>query len=184
MQFMILANPRSRTRWLSEYLECGHDLVLGCRSVNDFADKLRDVRGTVETSVAVGWPIWRDLFPKARFAIIHRAPYSVGDSFLRLGFAPDWMFIYQQDIALWTLNGVEHCLLVSFERLNWIESRETLCDWLGVSFNHRRDERFANEWIEVDAKKRKAQVEANRENFTAFNGDLARRLIAHEYRPQ
>lgn len=180
---MILANPRSRTKWLSEYLGCGHDLALGCGSVDELVDRVHSVVGTVETSVALGWRLWRELFPSSRFVIVHRVPFEVAESFERLCLAPDWMFIHLQDRALWQCAEEDrNTILVSFESLASRESREVLCDWIGVPWDEERDKGFSDSNIQVDWAVRRSIVESNRDNTLAFTNDLARRLVALEYK--
>jgi hypothetical protein len=185
LQFLVLANPRSRTKWLSEYLCCGHDLALGCRGVEEFADRLRNVVGSVETGIALGWKLWRELFPDVRFAIVHRVPFEVAESFVRLGFAPDWMFLYQQDRALWKCAKRDpNTVLFAFEGLAKFVVRGELCSWLGVPWDSDRDEKFATEKIEVDVHERLSLVKFHRDTIVAFNNDMAKRLAMLSYGPQ
>ena len=176
---MVLANPRSRTKWLSEYLGCGHDLMLGCKSFDEFVAKLRNTNGTVETSVAIGYPLWRSLFPYAKFVVIHRMPLEVGESFSRLGFEPDWMFIYNQDRALWELAETDKkTMLFTFESLNKLDIRSNLCDWVGVKGN----EKIVGDNIQVDFQSRLEEVKAHQSNIACFYSNLAKKLIYLDYK--
>ncbi len=75
--------PRSRTRWLSEFLSlgdiiCHHELVSTLSSLYDLA--LLGKNGTSET---FGTSIWRGIykrFPKARYVVVRRDPVEVAES--------------------------------------------------------------------------------------------------------
>ncbi len=89
--FLVLALPRSRTFWLSQFLshggwQCGHDQLRYCRSFDDVRSWLAQPRtGTVET---VGAPFWRlipRLAPDVRLVTIRRPVVEVVDSWARTG---------------------------------------------------------------------------------------------------
>lgn len=75
--FVIFSLPRSRSRWLSAFLaygdvECGHDEVRHCRSLDDVKSWLsQPCVGSVETAAA---PFWRLLgrFGNVRVATVRR----------------------------------------------------------------------------------------------------------------
>lgn len=77
-EFLIIALPRSRTKWLSEWLgfegryAIGHDLGVECSSLQDFEDSLEGVRGSVETGAVLGWRLLREWYPHLRIATISR----------------------------------------------------------------------------------------------------------------
>jgi hypothetical protein len=178
MKYMVLCHPRSRSKWLSEYLGCGHDMMLGCASVDEFVARLRNLGGTVETSVALGHTLWQGLFPFARFVIIHRQPIEVAESFARLGGAVDWHFLYVQDRALWEARSAcRHVVMFSYESLAQVSIRQELCSFLEIPFNPVYDAAMAAKRIEVDFEARRQLVEANAARIQAFNQDLARRLL-------
>lgn len=76
--FLILALPRSRTFWLSKFLsygdfECGHEEARHLRTIEDARIWLnQEKRGTVETSVAPFWRLFRDFNPSLRVVTIRR----------------------------------------------------------------------------------------------------------------
>lgn len=184
MKFMILANPRSRTKWLSEYLSrdgfrCGHDILLGCRDVDEYLERLRNLDGTVETSAAMGYKIWKQQFPEAKFVIINRMPFEVGESFAALGFEPDWMFIYIQDLMLWkACEDIERSVLFSFESLARVETRRDLCGYLDFIFDSDWDSIMEEKKIEIDAQARfKLLSEFPLQNLYS---DMMRRVIQIE----
>lgn len=185
MKFMILANPRSRTKWLSTYLShsgfvCGHDTMLECHTVDDFLARLDRLDGTIETSAAIGYRIWQQQFPAARFAIIHRMPIEVGESLANLNLAdPDWLFIYMQDVMLWRMyDESDQAMLFSFESLARVETRRELCDFVGVPFDAAWDTELAAQRIEVDANERFSRVKSF--SMREFYNEIAQRAIEAE----
>lgn len=100
--FVILALPRSRTKWLSTFLTydawtCGHDEMRHCRSLADVRSWLaRPCTGTVETGAAPYWRLLRRLAPEARVAIIRRDPASVFASLRRMPYQLDWAYIARE----------------------------------------------------------------------------------------
>ena len=86
--FIVLALPRSRTKWLSKFLSygdwiCGHDELQHMRSLDDIATWLTQPHvGTVETAAA---PFWRLLPPAARIVTVRRPVPDVLASLARYG---------------------------------------------------------------------------------------------------
>lgn len=86
--FVILAMPRSRTKWLSAFLsysdwQCGHDQIAHCRSLDDVASWLaQPCTGTVETAAA---PFWRLLRSDVRVVTLRRPVADVVASHARAG---------------------------------------------------------------------------------------------------
>lgn len=83
MSFVILALPRSRTKWLSTFLtyadwQCGHDELRHCRSLADVWSWLsQPCTGTVETA---GAPFWRLIPDGVRVVTIRRPVEQVAMS--------------------------------------------------------------------------------------------------------
>lgn len=84
--FIVLALPRSRTKWLSAYLSyrdwhCGHDELQYCRSLDDVRTWWTQPNiGTVETAAA---PFWRLLPPDIRIVTVRRSVADVLSSVIR-----------------------------------------------------------------------------------------------------
>ena len=80
--------PRSRTKWLSQFLsygpwQVGHDQIAHCRSLDDVTSWLsQPCTGTVETACA---PFWRLLRPDARVVTLRRPVADVVASYARAG---------------------------------------------------------------------------------------------------
>ena len=90
-KFIILALPRCRTKWTSEFLSfegryaVGHDLAVDCSSVQDFEDALDSVDGTVETGAVLGWRLLRTHYPALRIATISRPLWQIERSLMAQG---------------------------------------------------------------------------------------------------
>jgi hypothetical protein len=86
MSFIVLALPRSRTKWLSHYLSygdwiCGHDELQHMRSLEDVRTWFTQPNiGTCETAAA---PFWRLLPPAVRVVTVRRDPVDVFASVIR-----------------------------------------------------------------------------------------------------
>ena len=81
--FVIFALPRSRTTWLSEWLDCGHDLMPYADSVAQFIGAILRRGGTVETGAMVAWRALRKAMPGAPIVTIRRPVFHVWDSLQR-----------------------------------------------------------------------------------------------------
>lgn len=94
-QFVIFALPRSRTAWLSKFLNyggwtCGHDELRHLRSLDDVRSWLsQPFTGTVETAAAPWWRTIRELAPETKAVVVRRPRDEVVDSYLRLGMGFD-----------------------------------------------------------------------------------------------
>lgn len=93
--FVVLANARCRTYWLSKFLSyrewiCGHDELIHCRTLDDAAAWFKQPSvGTAETALA---PFWRLLIhnrPSAKIVVVRRPIDEVLASLARQGVAGD-----------------------------------------------------------------------------------------------
>ena len=89
--FLVFALPRSRTRWLADFLShggsyCRHDLSV-------WADTPAELRrllsvpgvGTSETWMGHGWPLLTEWFPDARIVVVRRPMSEVVESLNECG---------------------------------------------------------------------------------------------------
>ena len=89
--FVVLALPRSRTRWLSEFLSygpwrCTHEEARHFRTMEDFASwQLQPFCGSVETAIA---SFWRLIPKNVRVVVIRRDVASVKASLRRVMTSP------------------------------------------------------------------------------------------------
>jgi hypothetical protein len=182
LSFMILAQPRSRTKWLAEYLSSygarvEHDAALGCSSVDEYVSKISNLDGTVETSAALGYRLWQDAFPRARFIVVHRTVLNVARSIEQLGLVPDWSFLYLQELMLGKFINQYKSIFFTFEGLSKFENRRRLCDFTTGCFDREHDELFASKNIQIDILARMKFLEENKACFTSFHNDVAKRLV-------
>lgn len=93
--FVVLALPRSRTKWLSAFLsyanwQCGHEELRHCRSLDDVRSWLSQPwTGTCETAAAPFWRLLTAWCPEARIVVVHRSVAAVAASLRAAGMAFD-----------------------------------------------------------------------------------------------
>lgn len=94
MRFFIVAMPRSRTYWLSQFLThgdvtCHHELLGDVASFEEYAAALGPDDGAAETAAILLWrPLLRS-FPDARYVIVRRDPVEVDRSLAAHGITAD-----------------------------------------------------------------------------------------------
>lgn len=129
--FVVFAMPRSRSKWLSCFLnygpwQCGHDELRHCRSLDDVKSWLaQPFTGTVETAAAPFWRLLERYAPEARFVTVRRPVPAVAASLARAGLVFDGPVMER---LLW---GIER-------KLDQIEAR--LPRVLSVTFGDLADE--------------------------------------------
>ena len=64
----VLALPRSRTAWLSVFLDCHHEGFNNCRSLKEYKNK---VKNSGDCSTALVLFDMKKLFPNSRIVVIH-----------------------------------------------------------------------------------------------------------------
>ncbi len=180
-KFIILALPRSRTKWTSEWLgfsgryAIGHDLAVDCSSVADFEDSLDAVDGSVETGAVLGWRLLRERQPKLRIATITRPVWQVANSLTSLGLGPineiDMLLRAEMLHVLSLQPGVAN---FTFDGL----SSETECArlWefcLGRDFDYEWWLEMKDKNIQIDMGERVSRLRANAPGLEALRMDLA-----------
>lgn len=183
-EFLIIALPRSRTKWLSEWLGfegryvIGHDLAVECSSLQDFEDVLDGVRGSVETGAVLGWRLLREWYPTMRIATITRPVEDVIRSLNAFGLgtanAADMYARAEMLRALSMQPGVEN---FSFEGL----SLESECARLW-EFCLRKD--FDFEWwremapqnIQIDMTARVRALQANAPGLELLRAEIVNEI--------
>lgn len=129
--FVVLALPRSRTFWLSRFLQygqwfVGHEELRHCRSLDDIRSWLsQPYTGTVETAAAPFWRLIPRFAPEARIVTVHRPVADVMASLRRGGMVFD-------DAVMWPI--LEH----QAAKLRQLERR--LPDVMSVRFEDMADE--------------------------------------------
>lgn len=184
--FLVLALPRSRTAWLSQFLTvgdfvCGHDELRHMQSLEDVRSWFRQpCIGSVETAAAPYWRLIEQVAPGCRVAVIRRPPAEVEDSLMAAG---------PFDRALLTplLKRLDHkldqierrvpgVLSVSFADL----AREEVCAALFehcLPLKHEHDR-----WAALAARNVQINLPAMMRHFLAFRGRLDRlaRIARHD----
>ena len=93
LMFLVLALPRSRTYWLSQFLsyrdyECGHEEARHLRSIADVKTWLnQDYCGSAETYVAPFWRLMHEANPNLRIVIVHRPVSECVESLMEIDFS-------------------------------------------------------------------------------------------------
>lgn len=88
--FVVLSLPRSRSYWLSKFLQygdyqCGHDQARYARSLDDVRSWLgMDFTGTCETAGARWWRVLRAVRPDSNIVVVRRPVGEVVDSLMAL----------------------------------------------------------------------------------------------------
>jgi hypothetical protein len=127
--FIVYGLPRSRTFWLSRYLNyrgwsCGHDESRHVRTMDDVKSWFSlPYTGTVETAAAPWWRLVQDMRPDIRTVVVRRPVGDVVLSLLRTGVAFD---VPKLRSAMQRLDAkldqiaarVPGCLSVTFDQLN------------------------------------------------------------------
>lgn len=187
-KFIIFALPRSRTKWLSEWLSfsgryaVGHDLTVDCSSIADFEDALDAVDGTVETGAIIGWRLLLARRPDLRVLTVTRPTWEVIYSLQRLGLVgidqTELMFRAEMLRALALQTGVEN---FSFDELRG----EAACARLW-EFALRRD--FDYEWwlemrdrnIQINMRERIARLSANAPGIASLKSEILAATLAQQ----
>lgn len=93
--FVVLALPRSRTKWLAEFLTydpwiCGHDELQHMQSLDDVATWFTQPNiGSVETAAAPFWRLLLRMQPGAQIVTVRRPAGDVLNSLARHGIGGD-----------------------------------------------------------------------------------------------
>lgn len=93
--FVVMALPRSRTFWLSQFLSCGdwvcgHDQLQYMQSLDDIATWFTQPHiGSVETAAAPFWRLLMRMQPSVRIAVVRRPVGEVLASLARQGVSGD-----------------------------------------------------------------------------------------------
>lgn len=143
--FIVYALPRSRTYWLSQFLNyapwrCHHDLALDVDNVRDFVARFKSGHvGTVETGTVLGWKILRKMMPRARVAVVRRPLSEVRESLAAFGIKLERGDLERKDALLDEVADCPETLSVSFADLQ----NEACCARL---FEHCLQRPFDSGW--------------------------------------
>ncbi len=143
MSFLILALPRSRTYWLSNYLsypphQCGHDVILECNSLKEYIDKLNSVTGSIE-QLGSAWPAILRLLPGTKIVVVRRPVQEIYQSLIKVGIAIPLEELYRLDDQLEQCSYHPGVKSISFYDLN----EPAYCKWL---FEYCLDCKWDQDW--------------------------------------
>lgn len=178
-KFFILALPRSRTKWLSEFLSfagkrCGHDLVVDCASESDFERAVAPLDGTVETGAMLGWKVLRKRWPAAKFLTVHRPIAEIVSSFNRLGLGIDVNDLMLKEQMLLALAQSEGTLSVTFDQLGSFEVCSAIfghCLEMGLEYDYWAE--WAARNVQIDMDERIARLARNASGLASFRASIA-----------
>jgi len=146
--FLVLALPRSRTRWLAEFLtygrwRCTHEEARHLRSMEDVRSWAKQpFTGSAETAVA---PFWRAIPPGVRVVVIRRPVSEVATSLARVMSNKVPLnnlscFLTKLDLKLTQVsNRLPNTLTVGYDELTTLEGAAKV-------FEHALQEPFDEPW--------------------------------------
>lgn len=192
--FLILALPRSRTRWLAAYLtyppfSCGHEEARHWRNIADVRAWLSQPNtGTCETAIVRWWRLIPKLHPSLKIVVVRRPIDECVESLMRLDLGGDFNFdrsrlrvaLIKHDRALDTVERHLSPLVVRFKDLD----QEDVCGaifehCLGMPHDHGWWSRWAPLNVQCDLRAILRYSRAYASQMT-----LAGRLALAELRPQ
>lgn len=179
--FIIFTLPRSRSKWLSVFLDVteeervGHDTLVDCQSLEEFLLPLAQGKllGTCETGAMVGWRVIRHLLPLARFAVVRRHPDEVIANFASLGLRVDRNEIYCKADMLDALSSSPGVLTLQFEQLEDPNHVAKLFEFTtGRPFDLPRYERLNSIDIQIDMSHRIGRLMMNSERLAKLAREI------------
>jgi len=183
--FLILALPRSRTAWLSEFLSygdcyCGHDELQYMRQLEDVKSWFSQPNtGTVETAAAPFWRLALDLKPDLKIVTIRRDPFDAAQSAINSGLGSDFDQMFKLfkklDHKLSQIEMRTNCKSVKYEDL----LKESVCAEL---FEHLLPYKHDSvRWAELNKKNIQINIPALNRYVSAHSAQLERlRAIAEQ----
>lgn len=171
--FIVFGLPRSRTRWLSEFLNCSHDAVLSAGSVDELCQTIGR-NGSVETGLAPYWRALRQRFPGARFAVVLRPIAEVEASAAQHGWTFPADYLKAQQKTLHEISRAPGVLTVTYDALR----RKEVCEQI---FEHCTATPTPRGWwsymaarnIQIDMQQRLGVLKLNSDRMIACLTELA-----------
>jgi hypothetical protein len=169
--FIIFALPRSRTKWLSEWLsydgrKVGHDILVDCATPDEFLEKLSGLSGTVETSAMLAWRLIRARLPNVKIVTVRRPVDEVRRSFERLGVMPQRGELEERDAMLDELECDRIVSRYDTYELDDVGVLDSLSAFvLGAPIDRQWTAEFIRRNIQIDMPARLAKLVANRDRI-------------------
>ncbi len=164
--FIVFGLPRSRTKWLSEFLsyggwKCHHDLPTEISDISEMRDLLLDdFRGTVETGLARGFRMIKSWRPGIRVAVVKRPVADVISSAAALDWHISQEHLEMEEALLDCISEFPGVLTVNFEDL----ADEGICHQI---FEHCLDLPFDRDWwLEMKDKNIQIDLPARQKNMS------------------
>lgn len=191
--FIVLALPRSRTKWLSMFLSyddrrCGHDTAIDCDTVqqflNQFASRGGGLAGTVETGAMIGWRLLRAKLPNLKTLVIMREPSEVLASLARQGLSGQWLDrdIGEKWMMLTAIANDPEVTVLDWRALNDpLICKELFEKLLGIEWDEEWYERFSATNIQIDLFQRLTRLQYRAKAIAAFKEEV---LIAQRDIPK
>lgn len=170
-RLFILALPRSRTAWLSNWLSFGdtmllHEPLSDTPTLEILEDKLKALgtkqAGIADTAASFLVERLTDKYPKAKFIVVQRDPQEVARSLRMLGMDGASTAMLQGVLddakAHLVASGVDY-KEVSYHDLDKLDCLENLWVWAtGTPHNPHRTNQLLDFVITVDASKLAARI--------------------------
>lgn len=177
-RFFVLSLPRSRSKWLSEFLSfggrrCGHDLIVECGGSEEFAEALEGFEGSVETGAMLGWRGLRDRWPQAKILTVHRPIGEVYWSFRKLGLEISLEQLALREQMLLACAKSRGVMSVTFDQLNNFDACAGVfghCLELGLEYDYWAEMNAKN--IQIDMGERLARLAMNAPRLEAFKTEM------------
>lgn len=137
----ITGLPRTRTYWFSQYFNGLHEPLNGCKSRQEFYDKV-DGKLTCDCGLII--TDWQEHWPDSKTVIIHRDVNEVIDSLSALMTVTTLtaVFLKRQARALKEITGLH----INFEEIN--DNLKQICDYLGEEY--RSDSDLINKNLQLE----------------------------------
>ena len=175
LPFIVYSLPRSRTYWLSQFLDygdyhCQHDPMANLRSIEDLRSAASmNYAGWVDTSAAAYWEVLRYYRPEARVLVVRRPVGEVMASFRAIDLRGvvdfDWaalerLMVYL-DRRLDQISRLPGTLTVQYSQLDRPEVCKAIFEHcLGLPFDPEWYEKFASAHLEVKFRSQMRQAQA------------------------
>lgn len=171
--FVVFGLPRSRTRWLSEFLGCSHDLPVSAGSLDELCAMIAR-GGSVETALARGWRVLRQRFPDIRFAVVRRPVDQSRASAARVGWTIDEAYLDGEDRRLDEIAALPGTVTVDFDDLETEDACSRIYEHCtGRPFDRRHWLALADRNIQVDMNERGRLLMANSDRMFALFAEIA-----------
>lgn len=177
-KFFVLSLPRSRSKWLSEFLSfagrtCGHDLIVDCKSEKEFEIAVERYDGTCETGAMLGWKVLRTRWPNARIVTVHRPIIEVYRSFRAMGIEVSLDDLAIKEQLLLACAQSPGVLSVTFDQLESFEICGAIfahCLDLGLEPDYWSEMSRRN--IQIDMRARIEKLQRNALGLAAFRASV------------